>query len=81
MKPKRIKRSNLKNKIVLRHATIARFKDKDYSEPTSDLKNIVVLRGFGSSRKYVKAVSRIYSRELNDIDRFVHFAESLSKEK
>jgi hypothetical protein len=81
MKPKRIKRDNLKNKSVLRHAKVARFKDKDYSEPVSELRSIVALRGFGSSRKYVKAVSKLYSRELNDIDRFVHFAESLSAEK
>ncbi|CAM3777840.1 hypothetical protein ELOC111193_18790 [Elizabethkingia occulta] len=80
MKPKKICKQNLRNKSVLRQATFARFKDKDYSELSINVKKIVVIRGFGSGRKYVKAVSKLYSREINDIDRFVHFAESLVKQ-
>lgn len=32
-------------------------------------------RGFASSESYVKAVTRIYNQEINDIGRFVRFAE------
>lgn len=80
MKPRKICKENLRNKTLLRHASIARFREKNYSEPLTNVKSLVVIRGFGSSRSYVKAVSKIYSREINDIDRFVHFAESLVKE-
>jgi hypothetical protein len=34
--------------------------------------------GFASSESYVKAVNRIYYQEINDIGRFVKFAESHS---
>ncbi|WP_308006131.1 hypothetical protein [uncultured Chryseobacterium sp.] len=79
MKPRKIRKENLRSKSSLRLAAVARFREKDYSEPSTDVKKLVVIRGFGSSRKYVKAVSRIYSREINDIDRFIDFAESLVK--
>lgn len=80
MKPRKICKENLKNKSTLRHATITRARRKVYSEPSTSVKSLVVIRGFGSSRKYVRAVSKIYSREINDIDRFVNFAESLVKQ-
>lgn len=79
MKPRKFDKKHLRSKVEQRHSTIARFKSKDYA--VSDVKSFIVLKGFGSSRRYVKAVSKIYSREINDIDRFVHFAESLVKEK
>ncbi len=81
MKPKRRNNPNRKNMSDVRHACIAKCRTKNYSDSVSEVKNIIVIKGFGSSRRYVKAVSRIYSREINDIDRFVHFAESLVKEK
>ena len=37
--------------------------------------------GFASSKSYVEAVSKIYYQEINDIGRFVKFAESYSLTK
>lgn len=38
--------------------------------------------GFASTQSYVNGVTKIYSQEIKDIDRFVKFAEShLSKSK
>ncbi len=35
--------------------------------------------GFGSTKPYVDAVTKIYHQEINDIGRFVRFAESYSR--
>lgn len=37
--------------------------------------------GFASSQSFVSAVTRIYSQEIKDIDRFVKFAELHSAKK
>lgn len=35
--------------------------------------------GFASTRPYMVAVTKIYSRETRDIDSFLEFAESIAK--
>jgi|APLak6261690433_1056193.scaffolds.fasta_scaffold12477_1 hypothetical protein len=41
--------------------------------------HISVRVGFASTKSYKVAVTKIYSRETNDIDSFLEFAESISK--
>lgn len=40
-----------------------------------------IVDGFASSKSFVVAVSKIYSQETKDIDRFLKFAESYEVKK
>lgn len=41
--------------------------------------SITVKVGFASTKSYKVAVTKIYSRETNDINSFLEFAESIAK--
>ena len=66
-KPNRNRRSSLGKK---------RLKQRKFTSLRTNRNQSNKIIGFASSEKYVTAVQQIYLEEINDIERFVKFAES-----
>lgn len=76
------KKENRKNLVEIRNSNKFRPKLREYSKDI-DPKSIMIVNGFdfASNRRYIRAVSKIYCQEVNDIDRFVNYAETLAKKR
>lgn len=81
MNSEKSRKQNRRTLVEIRSTNKLRFKLRECANKRVEPKSVILFNGFGSSRRYIKAVSKIYSQEIVDIDRFVNYAETLVKQK